>query len=276
MIDVQMCDVPFVPETATSTDTSYFVDRYSCEVDITTSFRASLTRFGDMKNEKDCLNEDLENDCMSEDLKENGSSPDELLTGFDYRNIYSLREINDEQLGNRVKASYEESADLESMSETGVGWNDKHETIQQSCMEHSREDCDLRIPMHDATEVPMDLVSPLSDSENVLSGIHSMVLNVTQREEEVTIPLMNSPRMCRSASVDNRQMDQLQESEKTVVEQHERDSCFVTDSSLPNEHKSSVDPSLEDAQNDLSFVDVKVEEDGEYVNYTVDFQNYRE
>ena len=43
-----------------------------------------------------------------------------------------------------------------------------------------------------------------------------------------------------------------------------------------NRRTSSVESNSEDSQNDMSLFDVKVEEDGEYVNYTVDFQNSSE
>ena len=269
-----MCDAPFVPEITASTDTSYFVDRYANNVDITTSFRASLTRLSGVKNEKDCL---------SEDSDENDSSSDGLFTGFDYSNIFNLKEMNDEQLGFKAKMSYEESIDdSESMSEMGDLWNDNGKTIQMKdqrpFMEKQSVDSKnlhIQIPTSGASLI--DLFSPISDSEVVSSRTHSMLLHATQREEEVcSIPSMDSPAMYHNSSVEMGQMSPFQKSERTVAEQYRGDFCFDEDKSFVNRQTSSVDSSSEDSQNDMPFFDVKVEEDGEYVNYTVDFQNSSE
>ena len=96
-----MCDVPFVPELTTSTDTGYFVDRHANSVDITTSFRASLNRLSIVKNEKEYLSEDLDD--------VNDSSSDGLYSGFEYNNFFNLKEMNDEQMGFKDKISYEET-----------------------------------------------------------------------------------------------------------------------------------------------------------------------
>ena len=93
--DAQMFEVPFVPEVENNLDTSYFIDRHKDEKDVTLSMKASLTRsLVPWRGHSEMASLDL-----NESEDEESDEKDTAFSGFDYNNVFSLKEMNDEQLG---------------------------------------------------------------------------------------------------------------------------------------------------------------------------------
>lgn len=293
-----MCDAPFVPDISTSTDTSYFVDRYTNDKDLTTSFRTSLTRSGYPNKERGLMSGEWDEEESASELDSDG-----LFTGFDYSNIFNLKEMNDEQLGFKTKEFQGEGIlDSESVSESSGDimeevWDSNGDSIeghtltQQNISNTNKrvivmDDKDLQISVPASTTLNTQLggFSPSSDSEEVFSSVtHSILPPSDHRDKDIySIPSTDLPELSNTLNSGTGQSNLFHGSDMIVPEEYREDFCFDDDDE--DESLVSVKPlnttqtfvysSSEDSQNDMSFFDVKVEEEGDYVNYTVDFENF--
>ena len=138
-----MNEAPFVPEVTDSLDTSYFVDSARDDKDLPASMKASITRSAG-------LNPSLGGCSVDGNESEGESEGDDAFAGFDYSNIFSLKEMNNEQLGFAVRPETERAGDVSPVGEAEAEgtWDenvDEEWEISSSSGNSLMNHCSLRV-----------------------------------------------------------------------------------------------------------------------------------